>query len=149
MPLFIRNILDGSSVVNVVVADDHDLIREGIVAVISRQPGFHILGCARDASAAFALVARHRPEIIVLDVHLGGHNGASLVHDLTNAYPRTRVIALSAYEEQTSAQRFFSAGAMGFLTKSVSAADLVAALETVASGNSYSSARKRESIPVG
>jgi len=127
----------------VVVADDHELIREGIVAVVSRQPGFTIAGCASDAGATFALVARHRPDLLLLDVYLGGHDGTHLVHDLATCYPCTRILALCAFEEQSSAQRFLSAGASGFLVKSASSARLIEALQTVSLGQVYASDRIR------
>lgn len=127
----------------VVVADDHELIREGIVAVVSRQTGFSVAGCASDAGAAFALVARHRPDLLLIDVYLGGYDGTHLVHDLASSYPETRILALCAYEEETAAQRFLSSGATGFLVKSASAGQLVEAIQMVAQGQVYSRRRRR------
>ncbi len=129
--------------ISVVVADDHELLREGIVAVVARQDGFEIAGCASDAGAAFALLARHRPELLLLDVYLGGDNGIHLVHDLAATYPDTRILALCAYEEPTSMARFLSAGASGFLVKSASSAQLVEAIRIVALGQIYSNRRSR------
>ena len=132
---------------SVVVADDHELLREGIVAVVSRQEGFRITGCASDAGAAFALVARHRPDLLLLDVFLGGHDSTHLVRDFAGSYPSTRILALCAYEEQTSAARFLSAGASGFLVKSASAAQLIEAISALSHGQTYSP-RKRSSVPL-
>lgn len=126
----------------VVVADDHELLREGIVAVVSRQAGFSVAGCASDAGAAFALVARHRPDLLLIDVYLGGYDGTHLVHDLASSYPETRILALCAYEEETASQRFLSSGATGFLVKSASAGQLVEAIQALAQGQVYSSRRR-------
>jgi DNA-binding NarL/FixJ family response regulator len=129
----------------VVVADDHELMREGIVAVVSRQPGFVVSGCAIDAGAAFALLARHRPDLLLIDVFLGGSDGTHLVNELATCYPETRILALCAFEEPTSTQRFLSAGATGFLVKSASSSQLVEALTAIALGKTYSNLRSRSS----
>jgi DNA-binding NarL/FixJ family response regulator len=133
----------GVGFLSIVVADDHELLREGIVAVIARQPGFSVVGCATDVAAAFALVARHHPDLLLLDVFLGGNDGTHLVSELATCYPATRILALCAFEEQTSAQRFLCAGASGFLVKSVSSAQLLDAIQTVSRGLTYSPRRTR------
>jgi DNA-binding NarL/FixJ family response regulator len=120
-------------------------MREGIVAVISRQPDFTIAGCATDAAAAFALLARHRPDLLLIDVFLGGHDGTHLVSELSSCYPATRILALCAFNEQTAAKRFLCAGASGFLTKSASSAQLIEAISAIARGKEYSASRTHQS----
>lgn len=115
------------------------------MAVVSRQPGFVVAGCATDAAAAYALLARHRPDLLLIDVFLGGHDRAHLVNELASCYPDTRILALCAFDEETAAQRFLCAGANGFLSKSASSAQLIEAIETIARGKEYSNRRSRPS----
>lgn len=131
----------------IVLADDQELIREGIAAVVTREAGCTICGCAADAATAFDLVARHRPDLLLIDVFLVGHNGLHLLEDLVARHPGTRILALSAFEEQTTADRFVRAGASGLLIKSASSAQLIEAIRTVASGKIYLGPRMRGPEP--
>lgn len=130
---------------SVVVADDHELLREGIVAIVAREPGFAVCGCATDPSAALALVAKHHPDLLIMDVFLGGQDSLRLVQELATCYPETRILALSAFEDSSSTHRFIRAGAKGLLVKSVTGAHLIDAIRTVASGGTYTGRRSHQS----
>jgi len=125
----------------IVLADDHELIREGIAAVIAREPDLTITGLASDDRTAAELVARHRPEVLLIDLSLSRRDELSLLRNLIESYPATRILALAAYAEELYADRILSAGASGYFIKSATGAELIQAIRRVAGGETYASPR--------
>jgi len=125
----------------IVLADDHELVREGIAAVIAREPDLTICGLASDERTAAELVARHRPEVLLIDLSLSGRDELSLLRTLIESYPATHILALAAYTEELYADRILSAGASGYFIKSATGAELIQAIRRVAGGETYASPR--------
>jgi DNA-binding NarL/FixJ family response regulator len=125
----------------IVLADDHELIREGIAAVIAREPELTICGLASDERTAAELIARHRPDLLLIDLSLSRRDELSLLRNLIESYPATRILALAAYTEELYADRILSAGASGYFIKSATAAELIRAIRRVAGGETYASPR--------
>ena len=125
----------------IVLADDHELIREGVAAVIAREPELTICGSAADEKTAAELVARHRPDLLLIDLAISQRDALSLLRDIITTCPATRVLALAAYEEKLYAERLLCSGASGYLVKSAAATELVQAIRVVAGGGTYANPR--------
>lgn len=125
----------------IVLADDHELIREGIAAVIAREPGMTVSGIAADEMGMRELLARHRPDLLLIDLALGQRDQLVLLREVASAFPQTRILALATYAEERYAERVLRSGASGYFIKSASAAHLVRAIRAVAAGAIYASPR--------
>jgi two-component system invasion response regulator UvrY len=123
--------------IRLVIADDHELIREGVKKII-RSPGdMRVAGEAADIAQTLALVAQHSPDVVVLDLSLPGHDGLEGLAALRGHYPAQRVIMLSMYSEESYAVAALKAGASGYVTKTMAAEELVKAIRKVVDGGTY------------
>lgn len=124
--------------IKLVLADDHELIREGVKKIIRSQEGMKVVGEAADLAQAIALVARHSPDVVVLDVSMpGGGDGLDGLAELRRRFPAPRVIMLSMYPEERYAMAALRAGASGYVTKSMAAEELVKAIRKAVDGGTY------------
>ena len=121
----------------VLIADDHLLVRAGIRALIESIDGVTVVAEANDGREAVDLAATLRPDIALLDVTMPGLNGLEAASRLREASPATRVIILSMHANDAYVRTALKAGAAGYLLKSATAAELQAALQTVARGETY------------
>lgn len=118
----------------VVVVDDHELVRAGVTALISRQPDIEVVGEAASGEEALAMVARLRPDIAVVDHSLGAMTGVEVCRRLAETQPEVAVIILTATLDDTVVRAALAAGARAYVYKDVEAAGLVRALRAVARG---------------
>jgi DNA-binding NarL/FixJ family response regulator len=121
----------------VLIADDHLLVRAGIRALIESIDGVTVVAEANDGREAVDLAATLRPDIALLDVTMPGLNGLEAAARLREASPATRVIILSMHANEAYVRTALKAGAAGYLLKSATAAELQAAIQTVARGETY------------
>ena len=121
----------------VLIADDHLLVRAGIRALIESIDGVTVVAEANDGREAVDLAATLRPDIALLDVTMPGLNGLEAATRLREASPATRIIMLSMHANEAYVRTALKAGAAGYLLKSATAAELQAALQTVARGEIY------------
>lgn len=124
----------------IVVADDHELIREGIAAVLGREAEFVICGTTSSEEGAGKLLAQHRPNLLLIDLSIS-RDGLTLLRKVGSNFPATRVLVLAAYAEERYAERVLRSGARGYFLKSDSGAQLVEAIRTVAAGETYTHPR--------
>jgi DNA-binding NarL/FixJ family response regulator len=118
------------------VVDDHEVVRQGLVALLSRRPGFEIVAEAGTAAQAVTEAARFEPDVVVMDVRLPDGSGIEACRDIRAARPDTRVIMLTSYPDEEAVLSAIVAGASGYLLKQIRGRDLVAALEAVGRGES-------------
>ncbi|MEO8510543.1 MAG: response regulator transcription factor [Chloroflexota bacterium] len=118
------------------VVDDHEVVRQGLVALLERRPGFEIVAQAGTVAQAVAEAARFEPDVVVMDVRLPDGSGIEACRDIRTARPETRVIMLTSYPDEEAVLSAIVAGASGYLLKQVRGRDLVAALEAVGRGES-------------
>jgi DNA-binding NarL/FixJ family response regulator len=130
--------------INLVIADDHELIREGVKKILRASSGLRVVGEAADLAQTLALVEQHRPEVVVLDISLPGHDGLDGLAQLRGRFPQQRVIMLSMYAEERFAVAALKAGAAGYVTKTMAAEELVRAIRKVLEGGVYVSPRVAE-----
>jgi DNA-binding NarL/FixJ family response regulator len=116
----------------ILIADDHDLMRRGLKALIANHPGWEICAEATKGREAVAKTATIRPDIVVLDVCMPELNGIEATRQIRKASPRTEVLILSVHHSDHLIREVLDAGARGFVLKSDSATDLVSAIESLA-----------------
>jgi len=128
-----------SGVPRVVLVDDHGLFRSGVRAELGRQ--VEVLGEAGDVQPAIELIESLRPDVVLLDVHLPGGGGQAVVQAVKTSAPEVRFLALSASDAPEDVIAVIRAGARGYVTKTISTAELADAIRRVAAGDAVFSHR--------
>jgi two-component system response regulator DevR len=118
------------------VVDDHEVVRQGLVALLDRRPGFQVVAEAGTVEEAIAQARLHQPDIVVMDVRLPDGSGVEACREIRAELPDTRVIMLTSFPDDEAVLSAIVAGASGYLLKQIRARDLVAALEAVGRGES-------------
>jgi two-component system response regulator DevR len=118
------------------VVDDHDVVRQGLVALLGRRQGFEVVAEAGTAAEAVEQARRYEPDIVVMDVRLPDGSGIEACREIRAELPATRVIMFTSYPDEEAVLSAIVAGASGYLLKQVRARDLVTALEAVGRGES-------------
>ncbi|HEY7599188.1 MAG TPA: response regulator transcription factor [Candidatus Limnocylindrales bacterium] len=124
------------SPLRLLVVDDHEVVRQGLVAMLSRRPSFQVVAEAGTAAESVEMARRFRPELVVMDVRLPDGSGIEACREIRAELPDTRVVILTSYPDEEAVFSAIIAGASGYLLKQVRARDLVAALEAVGRGES-------------
>jgi DNA-binding NarL/FixJ family response regulator len=118
------------------VVDDHEVVRQGLVALLDRRAGFEVVAQAGTMAEAISAAARFEPDVVVMDVRLPDGSGIEACREIRAARPETRVVMLTSYPDEEAVLSAIIAGASGYLLKQVRGRDLVAALESVGRGDS-------------
>jgi two-component system response regulator NreC len=129
--------LDVADTITVVLADDHELVRDGIRMVLEAEPDIEIVAQAADAETAARYVLGHKPTILVLDLSMPGRPSLDLMPELAETSPGTSVIVVTMQNEPAFAKQALQAGAKGFVIKQSAASELVAAVRAVLAGETY------------
>ncbi len=126
------------SKITVALADDHQIILEGLCMVLSEHPGIHVTGTATSAEDLLALVDANPPEIAVVDISFpSGMDGITATMELTKRHPEVKVLILTMHMEKAKLHEAIQAGAKGFLPKNQSGKELLMALEALHNGHNY------------
>jgi RNA polymerase sigma factor (sigma-70 family) len=128
-----------TGVPRVVLVDDHGLFRSGVRAELGRQ--VEVVGEADDVQPAIDLITSVRPDVVLLDVHLPGGGGQAVVKAIKTVHPEVRFLALSASDAPEDVIAVIRAGARGYVTKTISTAELADAIRRVAAGDAVFSHR--------
>jgi two-component system, NarL family, response regulator NreC len=123
--------------INIVVADDHHIVRKGIQAILATQPDFRVVGEAGDGLVTVDLVEQLHPEILVLDLMMGGINGLEVIRQLRKKSPQTGIVVLSMHSDEAYVLEALRSGAKAYILKDNTAEDLVHAILEVAAGHRY------------
>ena len=118
------------------VVDDHEVVRQGLVALLDRREHFQVVAEAGTVAESIEQAARYEPDLVVMDVRLPDGSGIEACRDIRAEHPGTRVVMLTSYPDEEAVLSAIVAGASGYLLKQVRARDLVAALEAVGRGES-------------
>ena len=121
----------------ILLADDHTIVRQGLAKVLEGEPGFQVIGEARDGRQAVALVEQHKPDIVIMDITMPLLNGIEATRQIKRANPRTRVIILSMHSHSRFIGELLSLGASGYLIKDSSGTDIINAIHAAAKGDIY------------
>ncbi|MBD0354870.1 MAG: response regulator transcription factor [Rubrobacteraceae bacterium] len=122
--------------IRILVADDHPMLREGLVAVLSTQPDFDVVGEAADGSEVVSLAQRLRPDVILLDLEMPDVDGIAALERLRDAGCEALTIVFTAYDTDERILGALRAGARGYLLKGASRAEIFGAIRTVHFGGS-------------
>jgi two-component system response regulator NreC len=125
------------SIINIVLADDHHIVRQGVKALLESQPDFAVIGEASDGLKAVDLVVRLKPQVLVADLMMPGLNGIEVVRQITKLSRATKVIILSMYMNEPYVIEAFRNGAYGYVLKESNISDLIHAIHEVNKGHHY------------
>jgi DNA-binding NarL/FixJ family response regulator len=134
------------SISNILLVEDHPVMRDGISAQIRTQPDLTVCGEAEDANEGLRLVQQLDPDLVIIDICLKSGHGIDLVRRIHQTDPKRKMLVNSMYEEVVYAERALQAGAMGYLSKQAARGTLVPAIRTLLSGRTYLSPEMTEKI---
>lgn len=123
--------------IRVLLADDHNLVRAGLRALLEAMPGVEVVGCVEDGRKAIEFAQKLHPTVALLDIDMPGLNGLEAARRLRAEFPRLRVIILSVHDNEEYVRQALRAGAAGYLLKDAAPAELALALQAVARGETY------------
>ncbi|MFZ2196242.1 MAG: response regulator transcription factor [Thermodesulfovibrionales bacterium] len=123
--------------INILIADDHSVVREGLKQIISGNADMTVLAEACSGNEAIEKIRKNPISVAILDISMPGKNGLDTLKELKVMHPDLPVLILSMYPEEQYALRFFRAGASGYLTKKSAPEELVTAIRTVSRGKKY------------
>ena len=123
--------------IRVLLADDHEMVRQGLKLLIDRQPDMQVVGEAGDGRAALDAVTSLQPEVAVVDVSMPEMHGLAATRGIRELAPSTAIVALTRYTDEAYVNEFFNAGALGYVLKQSSSRELVDAVRAAAAGRRY------------
>ena len=126
--------------IRIIVVDDHQLVRTGTRRLLEDVPGLEVVCEASSGEEAVELVLKHKPDIVLMDVHMPGIGGLEATRRCMRAHPEVKVVALSMYEDEPYPSRLMDIGAAGYLTKRADISEMLLAIKKAVSGQRYISA---------
>ena len=119
------------------LADDHEVVREGLRLALLRSPHIRVVGEAPDGETAVSLAERRRPDVIVMDLRMPGMDGIEATEEIMRRLPDAKVLIFTAYSERALLQRGLESGARGYILKEAPHETLLRAIEKVAAGETF------------
>lgn len=129
--------MTASPMINVMIVDDHPLVRIGMATVVNQQPDMKIVTEAEGGPRVLELFREHRPDVVLMDLRLRGESGSHLTSAIRAEFPDARVLVISNYNGDEDIHQALAAGAMGYLFKSVVEDELIDAIREISAGQSY------------
>jgi DNA-binding NarL/FixJ family response regulator len=124
-------------VINVLIAEDHTLVRKGLKLLLEEFLGVRVVGEAADGMEALRLIEKLHPDVVLMDIAMPGLNGLDAIARAVKAFPATKICVLSGHSTEAYVHQALAAGAAGYLLKGADRAELEAAIRTVASGRRH------------
>jgi len=137
------------SKLSILVADDHEIVRRGLVSMIKSQPGWEVCAEAADGRHAVELAKQFRPDIAILDIGMPTLNGLEATRQILRENRSIKVLVLTMYDTDQAVRSVLDAGARGFLLKSDAARDLVSAIDALQHNKTFFTARVAEMVLSG
>ncbi|HEY2585524.1 MAG TPA: response regulator transcription factor [Tepidisphaeraceae bacterium] len=131
----------------ILLADDHALMRQGLRAMLSEQPGFRVVGEADNGRAAVRMARELRPDVVLMDVTMPGLNGIEATRSIRRDNPVTRVVAVSMHPERQFVAQMLAAGASAYVLKGCPLDELLAAIEAAGRGEIFLSPQLNVATP--
>jgi DNA-binding NarL/FixJ family response regulator len=152
--------MQSSDPLRILIADDHELVRRGLKALLSSKPGWVVCAEAATGREAIAKAEKHRPNLVVMDIAMPELNGLEAIRSISKMLPKTEFVVLSVHYSEQLVKEIIEAGAHAYVLKSDADRDLVLAVEALANHRSLffpagathiilDGALKKDSIPVG
>jgi DNA-binding NarL/FixJ family response regulator len=121
-------------VIRVLVADDHPIVRAGVVALLESAEGIEVVAAVSDGAAAVAAAQRLQPDVVLMDLRMPGMDGVAATAAVTESVPAARVVVLTTYETDDAILDAITAGARGYLLKAAPEQEILAGIRSVAAG---------------
>jgi DNA-binding NarL/FixJ family response regulator len=134
---------------NIVLAEDHRLLREGLKALLQTEKDLQIIGEAENGIEAIRCVEKHAPDLILLDLSMPKMSGISVIKEIKSRFPEVKILALTIHESDQYVLEAFQSGADGYCLKDASRDELLIAIKSVLNGKTYISPGISEGIMVG
>ena len=128
---------DDQKLVKVLLVDDHSLMRQGMKVQFALEPGFSVVGEAVDGAQAIELAAQLQPDVVLMDIALPVMDGIAATQRIKSDRPATRIIALSAFSNNTQVMGMLAAGADAYCLKTIDWEQLIAAIQLILQGGAY------------
>ena len=132
--------------IRILIADDHAIIREGLMRIIQSEKDMEVAGSVKNASEAINELSGHPVDVVILDINMPGRSGLDIIKDIKKLQPRSAVLMLSMYSEERFAIRALKAGASGYLTKDMATEEVITAIRIIHSGRRYITATLAENM---
>lgn len=123
--------------ITILVADDHEMVREGLTVLINVQPNFKVVGEASDGISTLKQYRKLEPDILLLDLAMPKMNGFSVIKEIKKKYPKSKIIILSMYSDEDSVENAFNNCVNGYLVKQSASSELIKAINAVANGELF------------
>jgi two-component system response regulator NreC len=123
--------------IKVLLVDDHAILREGVHALLAREPDILVVGEAADGQEALEQVPKLKPDVVIMDIVMPNMNGLEATRLITERHPESKVLILSMYDDHEYVVQIIQAGAAGYVLKRVVTEDLVRAIHEVYAGESF------------
>ena len=121
----------------ILIVDDHGVLRAGLAALLSAEPGLQVVGEAESAEQALSLVAALKPDVILMDISLQGKDGIETTRIIKASYPETKVLILTVHEDKGLLRAALDAGASGYILKQAVKNELMIAIQAVMQNHIY------------
>jgi len=135
--------------IKILIADDHQLIREGLKKILKEEHDMSVVGEGGNADEVFKLVRESDLDVVLLDISMPGRSGLEVLKELKHTHPKLPVLMLSMHPEDRFAVRSLKAGASGYITKESAGEELVSAIRKVVGGGKYISMFLAEKLAFG
>jgi len=129
--------IDASSSIRVLLADDHAIVRNGVAQILNEERGMGVVAEAADGEQAVELFARIRPDVALVDLRMPKLEGVQVVEQIREQFPDAAIVILTTYDTDNDIERALRAGAKAYLVKDVSPQDLVACVRAVHAGRTW------------
>jgi two-component system invasion response regulator UvrY len=134
------------SKINILIADDHPIVREGFKQVLSETTDMIVAGEASNGQEVLNLIRKNKYDVVLLDISMPGRSGLEILKELRSEHPKLPILIVSIYPEEQYAVRAFRAGASGYLTKASAPHELIEAIRKVSKGGRYVSSSLAEEL---
>jgi two-component system, NarL family, invasion response regulator UvrY len=122
---------------NILIVDDHPVVREGLIRIIEKMPDMKVAGQAESGSDALQKIRQNEYDLILLDISMPDRDGMDIISEIKSLRPNTPVLVLTIHSDSDYALRMFKLGASGYLTKDRASQDLIDAIQKVIHGEKY------------
>ena len=123
--------------IRVLLSDDHRIVREGLRSLLEKEPDIELVGEAEDGRSTLELASKLKPQVVLMDISMPGLNGVEATRKLIEKLPGVKILALSMHTDHRFVEGMLRAGATGYLPKDCAAKELVGAIRTVVSNQTY------------
>jgi len=123
--------------IHILIADDHKMFREGLKEILGKEPNLAIVGEAGDGREVIGQMGQHPVDVVLMDIDMPGVNGIETTRHIVQKHPHTRVLVLSMHSDAKYIISMLEAGAKGYVLKTAGKEEMIAAVNAVASGDSY------------